>query len=138
MYFSERNRYLQILHKNGATRKQIERIMEDVDKSQIFQDIKIDEEELLEKKIEELMKSKIKEEKINEKKNNVLKKQNQYGRNPLHEAIVKRDIQFVKKCIKEERYIEERDNNGFTPREMAYYMGWTDVIKLFDEIKKLY
>ena len=60
---------------------------------------------------------------------------NRYGRSPLHEAIAFRNLEFVKKCIKENKYLDSIDNNGNTPREMAHYEGWFEVLKLFDRVK---
>ena len=56
-----------------------------------------------------------------------------FGRSPLHEAIALRDLAFVKKCIKEDLYLEAVDNNGNTPREMAHYEGWTEAALLLSE-----
>jgi ankyrin repeat protein len=56
-----------------------------------------------------------------------------YGRSPLHEAIAYRDIKFVKSCIEKRIYLKTKDNNGNTPREMAYYENWSEVVELFDK-----
>lgn len=55
-----------------------------------------------------------------------------YGRSPLHEAIVMKDIRLVKKCVKEGLYLDCEDNNGHTPMEMAYYEGYKDAMAVFE------
>lgn len=191
-----RNRFLQNLHRDGASRKQILYIMEDIDSpfdvagvehDPIFQDADVadyyDEVESVadvlwakDSSVEEkrnALKS-LKEEKpvkktgkkgkllITEKM--ILTKQREYiamglvpegnviqndlddlddldpimesnvryGRSPLHEAIAYRNMDLVKKYIKEKKYLDSTDNNGNTPREMAFYDGWMDAVKLFD------
>jgi len=59
-----------------------------------------------------------------------------YGRSPLHEAIVMRDIRLVKRYIKEGLYLNALDNNGHTPMEMAYYEGYKEAIAVFRSHKK--
>ncbi len=194
MSVAERNRYLQILYKNGANRKQVSIIMKDIDESNIFAEediIDIYDEDDDFNRVAEILFSKTatKEEKmeaeksLNEEKLGnkiskkgklkvteamILKKQREYiaanlvleddedeeqedfgsideqdarleaharyGRSPLHEAIAYREIEYVKKCIKEGKYLDAIDNNGHTPREMAFYDGWMDAVKLFSEV----
>jgi len=66
-----------------------------------------------------------------EHKNNKSETIARYGRSLLHEAIAYRNINFVKKCIKEKRYLNCVDNNGHTPMEMAYYEEWEEGFSLF-------
>ena len=55
-----------------------------------------------------------------------------YGRSPLHEAIVMRDIRLVKKYVKVGLYLDNEDNNGHTPMEMAYYEGYKEAMIVFN------
>lgn len=201
MSIAERNRYLQILHKNGASRKQVSFIMKDIDSGfesggkeygPIFQDKdtidysdgddfdrvaeilfnrdttqeeKIDAEASLSREI--LPKNTSKKGKLRITEAMILQKQQEYiemglvladdedecvdsepgdkqdveletharfGRSPLHEAVAYRNIEYVKKCIRERKYLDAMDNNGNTPREMAFYEGWMDAVKLFSEV----
>ena len=189
MSLTERNRYIQILHRNRASRKMIATIMEDIDESGIFQeedvvddydsdgfdnaaDIVFDENSTEEEKNnavalleqERLVKKTGKKGKLLITEEMILVKQRKYiaagvvpegdvdpderepefnsdaelevptryGRSPLHEAIAYRNMEYVKKCIREGKYLDSSDNNGNTPREMAYYEGWMDAVKLFD------
>lgn len=54
-----------------------------------------------------------------------------YGRSPLHEAIAMRDLKTVKKLLKEGKYLTDRDNNGHTAMEMAFYESYTEALLLF-------
>lgn len=206
MSLAERNRYIQILHRNETSRKMIATIMKDIDKSGIFQDedvvddydydndndngfdsaadIVFDENSTQEEKndaVASLKKERpvkrtgkkgkllITEEMILVKQreyisagivpegdvdpnrdydereleperqldsepdfDSALEVHARYGRSPLHEAIAYKNMKYVKKCIKEKKYLDSIDNNGNTPREMAFYEGWMDVVKLFD------
>lgn len=58
-----------------------------------------------------------------------------HGRSPLHEAIAMRDIESIKKYIKENKYLDAKDNNGNTPYQMAYQEGYEEVVNLFKEFK---
>ena len=187
MSLRDRNLFLQILHKNGATRKQVDYIMKDIDSEDIFEEmeeygylddieevadilfnpnsttkekkdavnsLKTDEKirkiaqrgriVVTEKMIKEKQREYIKMGIVREDKeedSDVLEEEyeelgnSRYGRSPLHEAIAFRNLEFVKKCIKENKYLDEIDNSGNTPREMAYYEGWFEVLKLFDKVK---
>jgi len=57
--------------------------------------------------------------------------QNRYGRTPLHEAIAIRDLELVKQYISQGVHLETKDNNGHTPKEMAYYEGYEEALKVF-------
>ncbi len=177
----DRNLYLQIIHKNGANRKQVDWIMKDIDKDDVFNeneeddifdeidalaDIEFDETKtkeqkerekklLTKRKEESLRKGKLEvtEEMIRKKQQEYIKKGllceedidtveeynekkvigNRYGRSPFHEAIAFRNIELVKKYIKERKYLNSVDNNGNTPREMAYY-EWKEILYLFPEL----
>ncbi len=186
MSLRDRNLFLQILYKNGATRKQVDYIMKDIDSGNIFEEIEeynyLDEIEevadilfnpnstVKEKKdaikslkdsgkfgkIAKKGKIVITEKMIKEKQREYIKMglvkedeedigiledeyeelgDNRYGRSPLHEAIAFRNLEFVKKCIREGKYLDSIDNNGNNPREMAYYEGWFEILKLFDKVK---
>lgn len=197
MSLAERNRYIQILHRNRTTRKMIATIMEDIDDSGIFRDedivdyddcddnyngfdnvadIVFDEGSTQEEKNDAvaLLKKERPVKKTGKKgkllitEGMILAKQKEYiaagvvpegdvdpnrdydeqelepdldyelevnaryGRSPLHEAIAYRNMKYVKKCIREKKYLDSNDNNGNTPREMAFYEGWMDAVKLFD------
>jgi len=56
-----------------------------------------------------------------------------YGRTPLHEAIAMRNLRLVKRFIKVKEYRDQRDNNGHTPQEMAYYENYKEALILFDK-----
>ncbi len=178
----DRNQYLQILHKNGANRKQIDWIMKDIDKDDVFREceeynhfeeidalanIEFDptktkiekekEKKLIIEKKEEISSCKgkiiITEEMIRKKQQEYIKMNliceedideteeddegkvigTRYGRNPLHEAISFKNIELVKKYIKEGKYLNSVDNNGNTPKEMAYY-EWEEILHLFPEL----
>ncbi len=58
-----------------------------------------------------------------------------YGRSPLHEAIVMKDIRLVKKYVKEGLYLDCEDNNGHTPMEMALYEGYKEAMIIFENRK---
>jgi hypothetical protein len=185
MSVAERNRFLQILHKNGTTRKQVAFIMDDIDDSGIFyEDEFIEDDDGIEsvadilwnaetsreekkaainslkeerpvKKTGKTGKLLITEDMIRSKQRqyidagivpegdvildedgdeDILESNVRFGRSPLHEAIAYHDIDYVKKCIREKKYLDTVDNNGNTPREMAFYEGWIDVVKLFAEV----
>ncbi|KKL08997.1 hypothetical protein LCGC14_2570280 [marine sediment metagenome] len=53
-----------------------------------------------------------------------------YGRTSLHEAIHLRDLTSIEKLAKERKYLKERDNNGNTPYEMAYYQKYKEAMKI--------
>ena len=188
MSLRDRNLFLQILYKNGATRKQVDYIMKDMDNEDIFEEIEeynylddIEEvadilfnpnstvkekkdaikylkdneefrkiakkgkivitEKMIKEKQKEYIKMGLVKEDEDQEDNNMLEEgyeelgETRYGRSPLHEAIAFRNLEFVKKCIKENKYLEDIDNNGNNPREMAYYEGWFEVLKLFDKVK---
>lgn len=54
-----------------------------------------------------------------------------YGRSPLHEAIAMRDLKTVKKFLREGKYLTDKDNNGHTAMEMAFYENYTEALLLF-------
>lgn len=56
-----------------------------------------------------------------------------YGRTPLHEAIMMKDIPTIKKFLKKKKYINKTDNNGFTPFEMAKFRRMKNIVKIFKE-----
>ena len=60
--------------------------------------------------------------------------ENRYGRSPLHEAIAMRDIRLVKKYVMQNLFLDVKDNNGHTPKEMAYYEGYSKALKIFESI----
>ena len=179
MLLHERNRMLQILHRNRAKRKQIAVIMEDLDQSGIFDDPFEEEQDewfLIEEKAKiwfskkkpnekikalKSIKQEIKgagyngnpdnfldiETRIRFKQAEYIKKGlvkagppspikrtgivTRYGRSPLHEAIAMRDIKTIKKLLKAGKYLEDRDNNGHTAMEMAFYENYTEALILF-------
>lgn len=57
---------------------------------------------------------------------------NSYGRSPLHEAIGMRNLDAIKKYVSERKYIEEIDNNGNTPCQMAYQEGYEEAVEVFE------
>lgn len=59
-----------------------------------------------------------------------------FGRSPLHEAIAMRDIHLIEKYIKNGKYLDHIDNNGHTPKEMAFYEGYKEVLILFKRYEK--
>ena len=59
-----------------------------------------------------------------------------FGRSPLHEAIAMRDIRLVKKYIKLEQHLNHMDNNGHTPKEMAFYDNYKEALILFKKYGK--
>lgn len=189
MSLLERNRFLHILHRNRASRKQVEVIMVDLDVMGLFEEPEIiDDDDNVE--FEEAMdivfnKHKtpeekraaliqLKEEKISnnnefvtsklvvtdmmlyEKQQEMIalqlvedgpdslpkpsiekRKKNavtRFGRSPLHEAIALKDMAFVKRCIRQRLYLHTIDNNGNTPKEMAYF-EWKEAYKLFVKAK---
>ena len=75
---------------------------------------------------------------VNEKDEKDLTKSinGRYGRNPLHEAVAMKDIHMVKKFVTEGLYLEDVDNNGHTPIEMAYYEGFKEAMIIFKNIQK--
>lgn len=183
MGLSDRNRYLQILHRICDNREMIDKVMKDIDLEGIFEEENIEDnydevEEISEILFNPNLSKKEKKEAIvlikdskniendkssitivnEEREKLILAKQKEYielgivpaddieyissekdgkvsryGRSPLHEAIAHRDIKFVRKCIKRKMFLKDKDNNGNTPREMAYYEGWTEVLELFNE-----
>lgn len=190
MSLTERNRFLQVLHKNKATRKQIDWIMKDIDASEIFFEPDDYEDDYEEVQFERAMNVVFNHHKTTEEKrlalqslktDKAVKKGHgtgklivtdkmlyaqqrkmiaiglvmdgsnsieepcgeqvelngltRFGRSPLHEAIALRDMKFVKKCIKQKKYLEAVDNNKNTPREMAYYEGWTEAASLLSKVK---
>jgi ankyrin repeat protein len=58
---------------------------------------------------------------------------NSYGRSPLHEAIGMRNLEAIKKYVSEGLYLEDRDNNGNTPYQMAYQEGYMEAVDIFTE-----
>jgi len=60
-----------------------------------------------------------------------------YGRTPLHEAISLRDIKLIRCYLKEGKFLIERDNNGHTAYEMAFYERYEEAIELFKKYKKI-
>jgi len=93
-------------------------------------------EEMIKRKQQEYVKmGLICEEDIDETEESYKKEiSDRYGRSPLHEAIAFRDIKLIKRYIKERKYLDTVDNNGNTPKEMAYYEGWVEVVNLFPEL----
>ncbi len=57
---------------------------------------------------------------------------NSYGRSPLHEAIGMRNLDAIKMFVKEEKYLDARDNNGNTPYQMAYQEGYEEAVEVFE------
>ena len=53
-----------------------------------------------------------------------------YGRTPLHEAIHLRDLGSIEKLASEKTYLNERDNNGNTPYEMAFHQKYREAMKI--------
>ena len=49
----------------------------------------------------------------------------------MHEAIAMRDIKLVKRYIENEEYLEDEDNNGNIPSEMAFYENYKEALALF-------
>ena len=58
---------------------------------------------------------------------------NSYGRSPLHEAIGMRNLESIKKYVAEGKYLDERDNNGNTPYQMAYQEGYDEAVEIFEQ-----
>ena len=57
-----------------------------------------------------------------------------YGRSPLHEAISLRDLDSIKRYVKEGKYLNIVDNNGNTPFEMAFQIGDREAIKILRNV----
>jgi len=57
-----------------------------------------------------------------------------YGRSPLHEAISLRDLDSIKRYVKENKYLNTVDNNGNTPFEMAFQIGDREAIKILRNV----
>jgi len=60
-----------------------------------------------------------------------------YGRSPLHEAISLRDLDSIKRYVKENKYLNTVDNNGNTPFEMAFQIGYRAAIKILRNVDKI-
>ncbi len=193
MSVAERNRFLQILHKNGASRKQVFFVMKDIDKSNIFAEAEVidaydeddfdrvaeilfnkdatdEEKKEAERSLSEegLVSNASRKGKLKITEEMILKKQREYiaaglvlagdsdeecidsspndeqdakleaharyGRSPLHEAVAFKNMPYVVKCIEEKKYLDTIDNNGNTPKEMAFYEGWMDAVKLLSVV----
>ncbi len=90
----------------------------------------LEQEERIKAKRQELIKKGIIEPDIEDGEESI-KIVTRYGRTPLHEAIVMRDIKLVKKYIENEQYLEDEDNNGHIPSEMAFYENYKEALALF-------
>lgn len=56
-----------------------------------------------------------------------------YGRTPLHEAIVLRDIDTVKFFVEQGKYKSDVDNNGASAYNMAVYENFTEAIEVLKQ-----
>jgi hypothetical protein len=59
---------------------------------------------------------------------------NGYGQSPLHVAISMRDIDSVRRWVKEKKYLNITDHNGNTPLEMAFQEGFDEAVELIEII----
>ena len=59
-----------------------------------------------------------------------------YGRNPLHEAVDMRNIKLVKKYATNDEYMNQTDNNGHTPLEMAFHQNYKEALIVFEAVLK--
>lgn len=57
----------------------------------------------------------------------------QYGRSPLHQAIVAGEMDRAEEFIKAGMFLTDKDNNGNTAQELAYLMGSHHALALFEK-----
>jgi ankyrin repeat protein len=62
---------------------------------------------------------------------------NTYGRSPLHEAIALRDIDSIEKYAMENKFLNDVDNNGNTPYNMAYQEGYFEAMEILEKYVKV-
>lgn len=92
-----------------------------------------------EKRIQAKMKELVEAGEIEpDEKQSILNKKSKtrYGRTPLHEAIAIKDIKSIERYLEMDIYLEEIDNNGHTPWEMAYYYNYQEALLLFEKYNK--
>jgi ankyrin repeat protein len=64
-------------------------------------------------------------------------KNNTYGRSPLHEAIALRDLDSIRKYVSQNQFIDDVDNNGNTPYDMAYQEGYEEAVNILKKSAKV-
>lgn len=160
MNFTISNRFLQILHKSERINRLdkekkkeiIDKIMTDIDDMGLF-DIPTEKEEdmfinaeyesdILFREKRQCLNERVKQKQVelglysgdNEKE---VEKHSSYGRTPLHEAVALRDIESIRKYVIKGKYLTEKDNNGNTAYAMAFYGRYTEVINLFNELRRI-
>ena len=58
------------------------------------------------------------------------------GRTILHEAVAMRNIKLVKKYATNDDLMNQTDNNGHTPLEMAYFQDYKEALIVFEAVLK--